>query len=143
MSAEDPLIPLRRVKGGNIDNDSTGFAARKLVWIPDVQEAQDGTKSNVGAFADRLRGFGPEFKDVDFKFIDDLPPDRAFKDMKVHARRAVQLPPAPPFGPGVLPSHRAISAISGVRLHQPLFGGYLMPGASATSSDRTNPSNVH
>lgn len=48
MSAEDPLIPLRRVKGGNIDNDSTGFAARKLVWIPDVQEAQDGTKSNVG-----------------------------------------------------------------------------------------------
>ena len=48
MSAEDPLIPLRRAKGGHFDNDSTGFAARKLVWIPDIQEAQDGTKSNAG-----------------------------------------------------------------------------------------------
>eukprot|EP00035_Acanthoeca_spectabilis_P020591 m.433685 g.433685 ORF g.433685 m.433685 type:complete len:1351 (-) comp17608_c0_seq1:6494-10546(-) len=34
--AEDPLIPLTRVKGGVFDEDSTGFAAKKLVWFRDT-----------------------------------------------------------------------------------------------------------
>ena len=47
-----------------------------------------GTSENIRTFASKLSGskpsgFGPEFKDTDFKFIDDLPHDRCFKDLKL------------------------------------------------------------
>ena len=47
-----------------------------------------GTSEHLRMFAARLSGtqpagFGTEFADTDFKFIDDLPHDRSFKDLRL------------------------------------------------------------
>ena len=91
MSAEDPLIPLRRAKGGHFDNDSTGFAARKLVWIPDVQEAQDGTKSNVGFVRASLKS-----QDGDKVVVVQEGNNRTHNLTDVSSAAAPFLPPPPP-----------------------------------------------
>jgi predicted sulfurtransferase len=42
-----------------------------------------GTHTSTRAFIDKLKEFDENFNETDFKFIDDLPLDRAFKDLKV------------------------------------------------------------
>jgi predicted sulfurtransferase len=47
-----------------------------------------GTFDSVRSFASKLSspppsGFGAEFKETDFKYIDDLPHDRSFKDLRL------------------------------------------------------------
>ena len=42
-----------------------------------------GTAEGVRQFATELKGFDSNFEQADFKFIDNLPLDRAFKDFKV------------------------------------------------------------
>jgi predicted sulfurtransferase len=47
-----------------------------------------GTKENIRTFSSKLSGskpsgFGSEFADVDYKFIDNLPHDRSFKDLRL------------------------------------------------------------
>mmetsp|Transcript_78432 Transcript_78432/g.127212 ORF Transcript_78432/g.127212 Transcript_78432/m.127212 type:complete len:492 (+) Transcript_78432:80-1555(+) len=42
-----------------------------------------GTPANVRAFADALRGFDKHFQKTDFKYIDELKADKAFKDLKI------------------------------------------------------------
>ena len=55
-----------------------------------IRYAQEGlnctlssSRENLRSFSKQLVSFGPEFKDTDFKFIDDLPHDRSFKDLKL------------------------------------------------------------
>jgi len=45
--AEDPLIPLRRAKGALFDEDSTGFAAKRLVWIPDNEGSTGFVRGSI------------------------------------------------------------------------------------------------
>jgi len=45
--------------------------------------AVSGTPANVRAFADALRGFDKHFQKTDFKYIDELKADKAFKDLKI------------------------------------------------------------
>jgi predicted sulfurtransferase len=42
-----------------------------------------GEKENVQQFCTKLQEFDPHFLETDFKYIDNMPLDRAFKDMKV------------------------------------------------------------
>ena len=42
-----------------------------------------GTYTSVRAFADELKTFDKHFKLTDFKYIDDLNADKAFKDLKI------------------------------------------------------------
>jgi len=42
-----------------------------------------GPKEAVVEFTNALRGFDECFKETDFKFVDDMPLDRAFADLKV------------------------------------------------------------
>eukprot|EP00040_Diaphanoeca_grandis_P003989 m.26625 g.26625 ORF g.26625 m.26625 type:complete len:1353 (+) comp15482_c0_seq1:117-4175(+) len=44
---EDPLIPLRRAKGALFDEDSTGFAAKRLVWFPDTQGSTGFVRGSI------------------------------------------------------------------------------------------------
>lgn len=55
-----------------------------------VRVAQEGlnatissSKINIRAFTEKLGCMDAHFKSTDFKYIDHLPPDRAFKDLKV------------------------------------------------------------
>ena len=42
-----------------------------------------GTHKDTRTFTDELKKFDKNFNDTDFKFVDNLPTDRAFKDLKV------------------------------------------------------------
>ena len=42
-----------------------------------------GTHTNTRTFTDELKRFDKNFEHTDFKFVDKLPVDRAFKDLKV------------------------------------------------------------
>eukprot|EP00038_Savillea_parva_P006148 m.161964 g.161964 ORF g.161964 m.161964 type:complete len:1355 (+) comp12131_c0_seq1:60-4124(+) len=47
MATEDALIPLKRVKGGGLNEDSTGFASKKLVWFRDADGSSGFCRGSV------------------------------------------------------------------------------------------------
>jgi predicted sulfurtransferase len=58
------------------------------------QEGLNATVSGLAAdlrgFAEALGGFDPHFKQTDFKFLDNLPVDRAFGELKVRISQSAQ-----------------------------------------------------
>ena len=65
--------------------ETTGAAlnlgGRLRVALEGMNATVSGTRDSVRAFAEALKGFDASFKETDYKYIDDLPLDRAFKDL--------------------------------------------------------------
>jgi predicted sulfurtransferase len=56
---------------------------RVRVGLEGLNATISSSKENIRKFTAKLGEFDPHFKSTDFKYIDDLSLDRAFKDLKV------------------------------------------------------------
>lgn len=63
--------------------EKLNIGGRVRVGTEGLNSTISSTHKNVVAFTKKLGEFDEHFKTTDFKFINDLPLDRAFKDLKV------------------------------------------------------------
>jgi len=69
--------------GGRVRVSNEGVNCTLSSLATDRSASVPSAAANLRHFASDLRSFSPVFNDTDFKYIDDLPPDRHFKDLKI------------------------------------------------------------
>ena len=69
--------------GGRIRVSNEGVNCTLSSLATDRSASVPSAAANLRHFASDLRNFSPVFNETDFKYIDDLPPDRHFKDLKI------------------------------------------------------------
>lgn len=69
--------------GGRIRVSNEGVNCTLSSLATDRSASVPSAAANLRHFASDLRNFSPVFNETDFKYIDNLPPDRHFKDLKL------------------------------------------------------------
>lgn len=69
--------------GGRIRVSNEGVNCTLSSLATDRSASVPSAAANLRHFASDLRNFSPVFNETDFKYIDNLPPDRHFKDLKI------------------------------------------------------------
>ena len=69
--------------GGRVRVSNEGVNCTLSSLATDRSATVPSAAANLRHFASDLRSFSPVFNDTDYKYIDDLPPDRHFKDLKI------------------------------------------------------------
>ena len=79
------LMSVAKVRnlGGRIRVSNEGVNCTLSSLATDRSASVPSAAANLRHFASDLRNFSPAFNETDFKYIDDLPPDRHLKDLKI------------------------------------------------------------